>query len=611
MNHIPQHILEFLRDSAPFEALDEHEMNRLAQSITVAYFSQEDVPNILKQQQGGLFLIYSGQYSVKDSAESERHVSDGDYFGCDNLWQKQSNKIAVTVDSPGLVYCIPKKSFAQCVSTHPSIEVFFRNYTSEQIYSDQVDDSKSMWLYKPISEVISDGIVSEDINSSILQGVQVMSKSGVSSLVITDNQLLVGILTDRDIRNRVVAQQTDVNLAVSEIMTRDPVKISDQRTLFDALCVMTEHNVHHLPVVDKNSGVPLGMLTASDMIRHQRGNVLFVINELTKAPSLYELTRLSWQLPHYFSKHAKRLGDFDIAGKVLSQATDIMTRKLIGFYQQQHGEAPMEFCWLVYGSQAREDQTMGSDQDNGLLFATEPNPEQSAYFADMAEYVCRGLDKCGIKLCTGNIMASNPALRMSIKQAVQQAQSWVREPSPEAILNCNIFLDVRAVAGNRFLLSQLHVERKELLKQSRFIAALTRHASDGHVPLSMFQKFVYKKGLPKKDCIDMKNSGVAIINNLVRIYSLANGLTMPSIPHRLEGLLSHAGLSSKDVKNLRDIWLFLNRLRWRHQIQNKVTDNYVSISDLSSIEKYQLKEAMRVIRRTQQAAVFKFAGGLG
>ncbi|MBJ2135667.1 CBS domain-containing protein [Paraglaciecola chathamensis] len=611
MNHIPQHILEFLRDSAPFDVLDEHELNALAETITVAYFSQEDVANILKQQQGGLFLIYNGQYSVKDSAEAERHVSDGDYFGCDNLWQKQPNAITITVDSPGLVYCIPKKSFTHSAKSHPSIEVFFRNYTSEQIYSEQVDDSKSMWLYKPIREVISDGVVSEDIRSSILQGVQKMSHSSVSSLVITDNQALVGILTDRDIRNRVVAQQTDVNLAVSEIMTQDPVKIHDQRTLFDALCVMTEHNVHHLPVVDKNTGVPLGMLTASDMIRHQRGNVLFVINELTKAPSLYELTRLSWQLPHYFSKHAKRLGDFDIAGKVLSQATDIMTRKLIGFYQQQNGEAPMEFCWLVYGSQAREDQTMGSDQDNGLLYATEPTEQQSEYFAGMAEYVCRGLDKCGIKLCTGNIMASNPALRMSVAQAVQQAQSWVREPSPEAILNCNIFLDVRAVAGNRFLLSQLHLERKELLRQSRFIAALTRHASDGHVPLSMFQKFVYKKGLAKKDCIDLKNSGVAIINNLVRIYSLANGLTMPSIPQRLDGLLSHSGLSSKDVKNLRDIWLLLNRLRWRHQIQNKVTDNYVSISDLSSIEKYQLKEAMRVIRRTQQAAIFKFAGGLG
>ncbi|MEH6712113.1 MAG: DUF294 nucleotidyltransferase-like domain-containing protein [Paraglaciecola polaris] len=610
MNHIPQHTLEFLRDSAPFDSLNEQEINVLAQSITVAYFSQEDVTGILKQQQGALFLIYNGQYSVQDSAEAERHVSDGDYFGCDNLWQKQPNEITVKVDSPGLVYCIPKKGFAQCAENHPSIEIFFRNYTSEQIYTEQVDDSKSMWLYKPIREVISDGVVSEDIHSSILQGVQKMSHSSVSSLVITDKQTLVGILTDRDIRNRVVAQQTDVNLSVSEIMTRDPVKINDQRTLFDALCMMTEHNVHHLPVVDKNTGVPLGMLTASDMIRHQRGNVLFVINELTKAPSLYDLTRLSWQLPHYFSKHAKRLGDFDIAGKVLSQATDIMTRKLIGFFQQQHGEAPLAFCWLVYGSQAREDQTMGSDQDNGMLFSTEPNPEQAQYFADMAEYVCRGLDKCGIKLCTGNIMASNPELRLSVEQAVAQAESWVREPSPQAILNCNIFLDVRAVAGSRFLLNQLHTERKELLKQSRFIAALTRHASEGHVPLSMFQKFVYKKGLGKKDCIDLKNSGVAIINNLVRIYSLANGLTMPSIPHRLDVLLTHSGLSSKDVKNLRDIWLLFNRLRWRHQIQNKVTDNYVSISDLSSIEKYQLKEAMRVIRRTQQAAVFKFAGGL-
>ncbi|WP_158771382.1 DUF294 nucleotidyltransferase-like domain-containing protein [Paraglaciecola sp. L1A13] len=611
MNHIPQHTLEFLRESAPFNLLNEEQRNVLAQSITVAYFSQDDVASLLKQQQGSLFLIYNGQYSVQDSADAERHVSDGDYFGCDNLWQKQPNAISIKVDSPGLVYCIPKKSFSQCAVKHPSIETFFRNYTSEQIYSEHVDDSKSMWLYKPIKEVISGDVIGEDIHSSILQGVQKMSRSSVSSLVITDNQTLVGILTDRDIRNRVVAQQTDVNLAVSEIMTRDPVKINEQRTLFDALCVMTEHNVHHLPVVDKNTGAPIGMLTASDMIRHQRGNVLFVINELTKASSLYELSRLSWQLPHYFSKHAKRLGDFDIAGKVLSQATDIMTRRLISFFQQQHGEAPLEYCWLVYGSQAREDQTMGSDQDNGLLLSHEPTPEQGKYFADMAEYVCRGLDKCGIQLCTGNIMASNPELRLSVDQAIKQAQVWVREPSPQAILNCNIFLDVRGVAGDRSLLSRLHEGRKDLLKQSRFIAALTRHASEGHVPLSMFQKFVYKKGLAKKDCIDLKHSGVAIINNLVRIYSLANGLTMPSIPHRLDGLLSHSGLSTKDVKNLRDIWLLLNRLRWRHQIENKVTDNYVSISDLSSIEKYQLKEAMRVIRRTQQAAVFKFAGGLG
>ncbi|WP_158966280.1 DUF294 nucleotidyltransferase-like domain-containing protein [Paraglaciecola sp. L3A3] len=610
MPHIPQQTLDFLGSSAPFDLLDADSLKHLASSLTLAYISQSDWQEILKQQGNSLFLINSGQFSVKDSTESERHLSEADFFGCENVLYKDNHKITLRVDSPGLVYCIPAKSIEWCISVEPNIGKFFRNYSKEEIYSDQLNDSKSMWLYKPVHEFVEQGVVTEDINSSILLGVQKMAEHSVSSLVITDKELLVGIITDRDIRNRVVAKQVDITLPLSSIMTKDPVKITHQLTLFDALCMMTEHNVHHLPIIDKDTAKPLGILTATDMLRNQRSNILLLINELSKATSLYELSRLSWQLPHYFAKHAKRLGDFDIAGKVLSQATDIMTRKLISFFQQQHGDAPMDYCWLVYGSQAREDQTLGSDQDNGLLLASEPDQQASDYFADLAEYVCNGLDKCGIKLCTGNIMASNPLLRLSVAKAIKEAQRWAYEPTPEAILNCNIFLDVRAVAGNRHLLTQLHQARAPLLKQSRFIAELTRHACDSNVPLSLFQKFVYKKGLAKKDCIDLKHSGIAAINNIVRVYSLINSLTVPSIPSRLECLLEQGVLTSKDVKNLRDIWLMLNRLRWRHQTQNKVTDNNVSMADLSSIEKYQLKEAFRVIRQTQQSALLKFAGGL-
>lgn len=83
-------------------------------------------------------------------------------------------------------------------------------------------------------------------------------------------------------------------------MTPNPAQIMGNRTLFDALALMTERNIHHLPVIDQKTLVPLGMVTASDIIRHQRGNVLFIIGELSKAENLYELTRLSWQLPHYF-----------------------------------------------------------------------------------------------------------------------------------------------------------------------------------------------------------------------------------------------------------------------------------------------------------------------
>jgi CBS domain-containing protein len=315
-------------------------------------------------------------------------------------------------------------------------------------------------------------------------------------------------------------------------------------------------------------------------------------------------------MPQYFAANAKRAGDFDIAGKVLSQATDIMTRKLIDFFIQQHGEPPLKYCWVVYGSQAREDQTMGSDQDNALLLDSEPDAAQAEYFKHMAEYVCKGLGKCGIKLCDGNIMASNPELRLSLDQAVKQAKKWVASTTPEAILEFNIFLDARAVAGHRPLFKRLQQLRKPILQESIFLAALARQLNRDSVPLSMFNKFVYKKHNGKSDCVDLKVNGVALINNLARLYALSAGLT---VPHTIErfNLLGQIGVMNKnDANNLRDIWLFLNRLRWRHQLTNNATDNLVSISDLSSIEKHQLKAAFKTIDRAQQASVLKFSSGI-
>ena len=387
--------------------------------------------------------------------------------------------------------------------------------------------------------------------------------------------------------------------------------LTNSRTLFDAMALMTENNIHHLPVIDHLSQSPVGMVTASDIIRHQRGNVLFIIGELTKANNLYELTRLSWQLPHYFAAHAKRAGDYDIAGKILSQATDVMTRKLIGFFQQDNGKAPMMFAWLVYGSQAREDQTTGSDQDSGLLLASTPNEKQAAYFADMTDYVCKGLAKCGIKLCDGNIMASNPELRLSVDEAVKEAERWVASPTNKAIMHFNIFLDVRCAAGDTSLFKQLQKRRGPLLQQKMFLAALARNSNSVSVPLSMFQKFSYEKGRKQKDTIDLKTRAVALINNIARIYALADGITLPNTVARLESLSDSSELSSKDAANLKDIWIFLNRLRWRHQLDNKVTDNHVSVSMLSSIQKHQLKAGFKAIERANEAMIMKFSGGVG
>lgn len=609
MTGSPQQVSTFICASAPFDALSEHDIAPVLNSAEVLYLTQENSQALLQAHHGWLFLIQTGEYTVQDSERPQRHVSEGDFFGYHSVLDDVDYALSLTVDTPGLVYCIPQVVLKKILEI-PVVKGFFTGVKEEVLQNQAVIDSNSMWLYKPLSELASGHPIMAGETISIQDAAMIMSENKVSSLLITRDDKLVGIVTDRDLRNRVVAKGMNLSLPISAVMTEKPAMIVQNRTMFDAMSLMSERNIHHLPIIDRASREPVGIVTATDVIKQQKSNVLFIISELSKAESLYALTNLSWQLPHYLASHAKRLGDFDIAGKVLSQATDIMTRKLIGFYQQQHGKAPMAFSWLVYGSQAREDQTMGSDQDNGLLLARQPNESEAEYFKAMSEYVCDGLNKCGIKLCDGNIMASNPALRMSLDDAITEAKAWVKQPTNEAILAFNIYLDTRVAAGDVDLFRKMQQARAPLFQQKMFLAALARQSNDVAVPLSMFQKFVFEKGHSKKDCIDIKVRAVALINNLVRLYALANGLTMPSTLGRLASLPAGSGLSSRDAENLRDIWLFLNRLRWRHQLTNSVTDNKVSISDLSSIEKHQLKAAFKAIGRSQQAAVMHFSGGI-
>ncbi|MEC7080884.1 MAG: DUF294 nucleotidyltransferase-like domain-containing protein [Pseudomonadota bacterium] len=599
---------DFLNTSAPFDVLDKEQKLELVKHTELIYLTADNVGDLQKGK-ASLFLIQNGQFSVQDSDAPLRHLSEGDYFGYTNIMEKRNFSLSISVDSPGLVYCFEASAVTPLFEL-PAIRNFFDGLRNNALQNHAISDSNSMWLNKGLEDVINKSPVSVDVETSITAAAQLMTTQKVSSLLVTREDKLIGIITDRDLRSRVVAASLDIHLPVSHIMTPNPAQIMGNRTLFDALALMTERNIHHLPVIDQQTLVPLGMVTASDIIRHQRGNVLFIIGELSKAENLYELTRLSWQLPHYFSAHAKKAGDYDIAGKILSQATDIMTRKLIGFFQQANGKAPMMFAWLVYGSQAREDQTMGSDQDNGLLLAERPSEAQAEYFAKMADYVCNGLAKCGIKLCDGNIMASNPKLRLSLEEAIEEAKRWVKAPTKDAIMHFNIFLDVRCAAGDISLFKQLQRQRAPLMKQNMFLAALTRNSNEISVPLSMFQKFIYEKGRKEKDVIDLKTRAVALINNIARIYALADGVTLPNTLARLDVLSENSQLSKRDATNLRDIWLFLNRLRWRHQLENKVTDNRVSVSSLSSIEKHQLKAAFKAIERTNQAMVMKFSGGV-
>ena len=229
MTVIPKQSLDFLKTAAPFDLLEDADLHEVAKGITIAYLTPENARQIIQEQGACLFLISSGQFSVKDSNGPQRHLSEGDYFGFGNLIDKLGISIEIEVESAGLLYCINGQQFEQCMEHYPEFARFFETSNTESLQNQAVNDSKSIWLYRKIEEVIKREAICADYQLQTVDAIKIMAKEKVSSLLITRQQSLVGIVTDRDVRNRIVAEEFDTHLPISEVMTTEPFSIGGHK----------------------------------------------------------------------------------------------------------------------------------------------------------------------------------------------------------------------------------------------------------------------------------------------------------------------------------------------------------------------------------------------
>jgi CBS domain-containing protein len=458
-----------------------------------------------------------------------------------------------------------------------------------------------------IAEVINREPVTVSSTASIREAAQLMRDEKVSSVMVVDAKLF-GILTDRDLRNRVIAQGLSYDIQVNAVMTQAPATVYGRQSLMDALTLMTQHNIHHLPVLD-DSDQPIGMITNTDLMRQQRSEPVMLISAINKAETREQLITEAQHIPAYMQTFAARVHDTTMVGRLLASLTDSMTRKLISLYEQDHGVAPGTYCWIAFGSQGREDQVLSSDQDNGLLLGNGLNEQQLEWFKGLGEYVCTGLNDCGIPLCPGDIMASNPDCRRTLDGWLDRFQTWTESPTPKALMYCQIFFDSRLVHGNKRLYQRYRDEVARLGKNEFFLGNLARLQVSVQVPLGLFNRFRGTESGKDSDLINIKRYGIALINDIVRIYSLQAGLTVPQTLQRLEQLRGSNLLNRKDNQSLAEAWQFLTQLRLQHQLDIWGMDkpkNALDPDELSTLTRRQLKTAFRIIKDCQQGVGLKF-----
>lgn len=455
----------------------------------------------------------------------------------------------------------------------------------------------------PVRALIKRAPVTVAPQTSIREAARMMSEQRVSSVLILQQDHLFGMVTDRDLRNRVIAAGLDSQRPVADIATLAPMTIDVGSPAFDALLLMARHNIHHVPVLD--GAQVAGMITASDLTEQHSTSAVYLTGDIYKQASLDGLQAASLKVPRLQQNLAAADASAYSTGHIVTTITDAITTRLLQLGEAQLGPAPVDYVWVAAGSQARNEQTAKSDQDNCMVLDNAYDEAlHGAYFKALAAFVCDGLNACGYVYCPGEMMAMTDQWRQPQRRWAEYFRQWTSVPDPKALMLTCVFFDLRAVHGQTRLLDDL---RRDVLHATRgntlFLAHMSSNALQHQPPLGLFRGIATIRNGAHRGTVDLKHTGVVPIVDLARIYALAAGDMAVNTHDRLLGAADGGAISEQSARDLRDALEFLAFMRIQHQARQmrsgEKPDNYLRLEELSNFERTQLKDAFGVVQSLQ------------
>ncbi|MAZ89360.1 MAG: nucleotidyltransferase [Cellvibrionaceae bacterium] len=613
-------VKDFLAECIPFDTLSDDQLNQLAPAIEVCYYRQGHIFRS-EDDAGGLRIIRSGAAELR--VENDRLIDrfgETVSFNLLGLSQEQPG-IRATLIEDSLIYYLAEVDYQRLRKQYRDFDRFFHSQRSRRVRRAARHETTPSEMMRRVKDLMSSNVLSVAPVDSIQTTAQLMSEHRISSVLVMQDEQLKGIVTDRDIRSRAVALGLDVAEPIERIMTVSPDTIFDDETLFDATLFMTQKGYHHIPVVSahgEDSRAPksvVGIVTSSDLMLARRDDPVYLVQHVNRQQTVKGLKDITALLPDLLAQWVNAGIKSTQVGHVLTAISDAVTIRLIAMAEQELGPAPAPFCWLGFGSQGREEQLLGGDQDNALLISDDVKDSDLAWFEKMAHRVCDGLNECGYVYCPGEVMATTKEWRQPLQGWKQTVDRWTRSPTSDAVMRVSIFFDVRAVHGDASLAKQLQAHMLKRTKgNSIFLAALAENVLDAPPPLGIFRRFVVDHNGEHRDELNLKKRAVIPIVDLVRIHSLAHGIQAVNTVRRLHALADAKVMSIGDSRNLQDALQVIMQTRVEAQVQQLMNaekpTNYLNPDELPKLVRKQLRDAFSVVKDAQQSIRLNYRPGL-
>ncbi|MCX2738745.1 DUF294 nucleotidyltransferase-like domain-containing protein [Pontibacter anaerobius] len=633
-NVIQERVLEFLKQYPPFSLIAAEELQRLAGQVRVLYlepeqvlFKQVDTPHDM------FYLVRQGSVRLEQGPEGAQRLVDvcdeGDVFGARALIAKKDYSSTATAAEETLVYGIPITLFEPILHHNPEVALYFAAGFAAGAPVQQGRMQETNQARRGLSGYTSpqplhlEDVLTLDTNrnkvtctaaTSIRLAAQIMSDKDSSFILVVDEQEQpTGIITDTDLRKRVVAGHVSIDDPVEEVMSAPVISIHPNPHMAEALLMMMRHHVKHLCVTADgsiNSAVQ-GVLTEHHLLLAQGSNPAILVQEIRQTQSIDNLPAIRDRAEELLQKYLEQEVNIAFIANIITEINDALVVRALQHAESILGPPPLHYCWLSIGSEGREEQLLRTDQDNALVFAdahAADEKEAQAYFVKLAAQVNEVLVKCGFERCPADMMASNPKWCQPLHNWKSYFHSWIHEPTEKALLNASIFFDYRPVHGDFNLATQLTNYIYEHIQQEHvFLPYLAKHALQSPPPLSFFRNFIVERSGEHKDQFDIKLRAMTPLVDAARVLTLDNRVAgLNNTFKRFEKLAELEPQNAELYQEAAMAYEIMMRHRALSGLRNRNSGRYINPAQLNKLERQTLRNTFKPISDVQELLQVRF-----
>ncbi|WP_113926118.1 DUF294 nucleotidyltransferase-like domain-containing protein [Cognataquiflexum aquatile] len=639
-NVIVNRVKEFLKRFPPFTFLNEASLGLVAKGVEVKYYAQGE--QLFRQgdpAQDFFFVLKEGSVQLSENKDGQERVvevcDEGDVFGVLALLGKRPYILTAKAREDSLLYAIPVSIFEKILNENSRVSLYFAaGFASGQVVV-RSDLSQSQKARRDFTELSKDnGLMifsgQSDLNYStdvltcmkgttILIAVEKMAAKGVGSIVIVDqNQFPLGIITDKDIRNRLVAHQKSYDTPVEKLMTSPVMTKSKEAGFSDLYLTMIKNRLHHLIFTEDGTlkSKVTGILSDHDILLSQGNSPAVLINALMNTWEISEIAKIRNRAESLLKYYLENEVAMDFVANIISEINDIIIQRAVQLAINKHSPnnpkaSKVKFCFLSMGSEGREEQLLRTDLDNAIVFEDVPieiAEDTQAYMLLIAQEVMETLFICGFQACPANMMANNPKWCQPLSQWKHYFSDWILSPNQQALLNATIFFDYRPVFGHKKLAEELteHIYH-EIADKSIFLNFLAKNALLNPPPLGFFRNFLVEKSGEQKDKFDIKLRAMMPLADMARLLVLS---------HRVVGInntFKRFEKLSELEPNYTDLLLeagkayeILMRMRAIEGLKSGNSGRYIHPEDLGKLQRQLLKNTFAPIDELQKIMRIRF-----